>query len=496
MDSDSEEDEGEEEIIEHLHKTPQTFQIPAAQYSQTPERETGLPTIKKGFISLEELEGNSDSSGVASQQAQPLNQQQTPQNSQQQNAVPNIPQNMQTLMFPPWWYGVPNFPPELIQVLISENRLPLELAEVIKKNFEAFQAMPQEKKNALQRQILVQEQPRMLQIRHQMMLHQQRLLERQRMEQNKSQSLPENTLKITPPNPSSLLISKEQLESLHIFQPRQPPTAEQASPTQSSDTHKSSRNSRGPTPYKQHTHVHNIDWRKNKKRMTAQDISNVLKVTNHQLRYSNFAEDFYYQTYMKKNAKKVNDLSLPPVQSTHEPIAFIGKSPTPAKNPELFSGVLGTLSLGSAKAPRIEIDLNGLNALNLDTLILKNTEQPTETSRALDCLLHGSVSLHALWLVIEELFDVVLDLEDLNTVLSNLDGNMFPKEYEEAEEKREDIIAYLTKRIAHFVKQENPLSPNPLFSKLIQVAKGRKLLSRVVKLVEPQIGFFFFHHPI
>ena len=99
----------------------------------------------------------------------------------------------------------------------------------------------------------------------------------------------------------------------------------------------------------------------------------------------------------------------------------------------------------------------------------------------MNMLLKNNINKHAVWLVIEEIFDIALDLEDLNQVLEELDQKSYPFEYDEASKKRDEIIVYLNKRLYLFLKQDD--SGNQYFPYLLGSNKGIKLISRLIKLV-------------
>jgi len=209
-------------------------------------------------------------------------------------------------------------------------------------------------------------------------------------------------------------------------------------------------------------------WTQSSSRMSSYEIDNILRIQDMQLQSLHpYIEDFYFQNYLNKQAEH---LEIPTYN--HVPLYDAIGSSSFVKQGVKLEGVLGQIPSRSTKAPRPLLTLQ--NELK--------SEQEQHTS---------------ILLLIENAFDRILDIEDIDKLV--LFSNPSEEVKDAMNQKRVEIIKDLFRFVPLFILDSSSEQPRfredaicsweedqPLL-KFLNTQKGRKLLTRMIPLLP---GFY------
>jgi len=243
--------------------------------------------------------------------------------------------------------------------------------------------------------------------------------------------------------------------------------------------------------------------------MLAEDIETIINIQEVQLHSDNpFLEDYYFQNYMKKRNPSVVSADViyrhRPICECFLPAGTLKQRPFGIKDP--FEGVLGRTLGPSVRAPRPLVELKTTTSEEKEEKSSEGGNLVEDVdgggfARALMARTAGLSSLNrTLLLSIETAFSDVLEIEDLNLLLSaSVSDNRF--NHQSLLEKRMEKINHLYSvlKIPEFQEGNNspnmspPLQPGPgegfyskedeFFVRLISIAKGAKMLTRAIPIL-------------
>ncbi|XP_071112681.1 protein PAT1 homolog 1-like isoform X1 [Haliotis cracherodii] len=199
--------------------------------------------------------------------------------------------------------------------------------------------------------------------------------------------------------------------------------------------------------------------------MTQKEKDWIIKIQLMQLQTDNPYLDDYYYTYhtLKKKAKERQKLRENGEFSDDDPklvIPNLAKVETKAYTPAQFEGSLGRLTTASVHNPRTIIDLS-------KNVAQSKEDNPQNVSKELR-------RVRQLLMDIEKGFLLLLDIDDLEKKLLALpEESRMPLVFERRE-KVDQLFAFLS-------ADDNIET----FIQIMSVRKGRKLLSRVLPLLDP-----------
>eukprot|EP01116_Phalansterium_solitarium_P016138 TRINITY_DN3680_c0_g1_i1.p1 TRINITY_DN3680_c0_g1~~TRINITY_DN3680_c0_g1_i1.p1 ORF type:complete len:923 (+),score=244.37 TRINITY_DN3680_c0_g1_i1:1806-4574(+) len=245
---------------------------------------------------------------------------------------------------------------------------------------------------------------------------------------------------------------------------------------------------RSPQPQQQQHQRSRPPQRESKMRMSADEIEQILRMQEYQLtsQASNlFAEDYYCQTYLaRKNVSQPDSRSgrSEYVLAHHKPL--VESHPRPMfrrQGADPFEGALGRIPAHSVRAPRALLQLKPM--------------EPSEIDSSNDMQTASSKEIHSLLLAIEQSYNLLLDIEDIDNILRSADQSSANVNVTHLRQKREEIVTdlYASLRVNNFssVPHVDPRAPEPtaylhaedgVFTTLSAVSKGRKLLVRALPL--------------
>ncbi|XP_067675774.1 protein PAT1 homolog 1-like isoform X2 [Haliotis asinina] len=210
---------------------------------------------------------------------------------------------------------------------------------------------------------------------------------------------------------------------------------------------------------------HNMDEDSYDGLMTQKEKDWIIKIQLMQLQTDNpYLDDYYYTYYtLKKKAKERQKLRESGEFSDDDPklvIPNLAKVETKAYTPAQFEGSLGRLTTASVHNPRTIIDLS-------KNVAQTKEDNPQNVSKELR-------RVRQLLMDIEKGFLLLLDIDDLEKKLLALpEESRMPLVFERRE-KVDQLFAFLS-------ADDNIET----FIQIMSVRKGRKLLSRVLPLLDP-----------
>ncbi len=319
--------------------------------------------------------------------------------------------------YPPWFYNVPGYTPK-------------QLADMIWNNLPASPALMQLLRKRQAEYMLEQEQ--------QVLQQQQQQLQQQQHQQHQHVRAQAAAQSAQPPVPTQLL------HNLKL-----------AGSAADADTEL----------FDRHHHTNLVYWKRSFKYMTADEVDNLLSQQRSMLKHSTYSEDYHYQQTMSRLYPDAPPpRSLPPVMGIHRPICLEPLEHPMRPEGDMFVGVLGKIPFASLKSPKPMVSLPGTHDGVLN---------PTG-SRAIRALESGgaAASRAALLSVVEDGLVLALHLADISAIIPQLP----PSERAYYLSKQQQIIASLVYILNVFVVRRP--EGGSLFTALLQIAKGRKLVVR------------------
>lgn len=217
--------------------------------------------------------------------------------------------------------------------------------------------------------------------------------------------------------------------------------------------------------FDRHHHTNLVYWKRSFKYMTADEVDNLLSQQRSMLKHSTYSEDYHYQQTMSRLYPDAPPpRHLPPVMGIHRPICLEPLEHPMRPEGDMFVGVLGKIPFASLKSPKPIVSLPGAHDGVLN---------PTG-SRAIRALESGGAAATrgALLSVVEDGLVLALHLADIGAIIPQLPHS----ERAYFLNKQQQIIASLVYILNVFVVRRP--EGGSLFTALLQVAKGRKLVVR------------------
>lgn len=240
-------------------------------------------------------------------------------------------------------------------------------------------------------------------------------------------------------------------------------------------------------------------WTEQKERMSAYDINTIIRLhSSHLPMPLPFNEDYYYQSYLaaRQQGKRPVTPHTPLCETQPLPV----KRHTDATDP--FKGALGRIPNHSVRSPRPLLQLEGF--LDQKALARRNRDESRAAAQQQQPPYEAPSSEaawtnHAVLLRIEQAFGFILDLEDIDLLITN--SAIEPQAGMNLLNKRRDIAATLFSLLG--INTQPPMAPRnlpafdydeerePTYSlpedellvKLAQVPKGCRMLARVIPLL-------------
>uniref|UniRef100_A0A6B2L2W4 mRNA decay factor PAT1 domain-containing protein n=1 Tax=Arcella intermedia TaxID=1963864 RepID=A0A6B2L2W4_9EUKA len=236
-------------------------------------------------------------------------------------------------------------------------------------------------------------------------------------------------------------------------------------------------------------------WAIDKELMLAEDVDNIIKIQEALLQSDNpFLEDYYFQNYMnKRNPSEVSE----DIMYRHSPISECfhpaGTMKTKYYGKDPLEGVLGRTPGHSVRAPRPLVELKG-NAIETEEKQLETPTEDVDGGGFARALVGRSNLPRTILLSIENIFSTVIEVEDLNFLVSiNVDDRSPDSRttrqslYDKCVEKINHLFTSLRTTPNPTPQQGNPegfyAKEDEFFVRVISISKGAKMLARAIPLL-------------
>ena len=244
----------------------------------------------------------------------------------------------------------------------------------------------------------------------------------------------------------------------------QPPQPSQLLREQNSQQQQQQQRERDQELFDRHHHTHLIYWKRGFKYMSAEEVDSLIAQQRSILRYSTFAEDYYYQKFMsEKFPDAPPPKTFPPLMGIHRPICLEPLDHPVRPEGDMFVGVLGKIPFSSIKAPRPIVQLQGR----------KDGVLNATASVAIQALEQGNPNKHAFLSVIEDGLLLVIHLSDMSSITPQLPAAEQPYFFM----KQQHIIAKLV-YILNVLVVKKESQDTSYFGEVLSFSKGRRFIGQ------------------
>jgi hypothetical protein len=242
--------------------------------------------------------------------------------------------------------------------------------------------------------------------------------------------------------------------------------------------------------YKEHKDTDNSD---HANLMNTEEIDNIIRLQMSQVQSDNpYVDDFYYQVLVRKKIEfdGKNGNTLPTQMKTRfdslvlHSLSF--QRPTTQTNPQLFSGILGRPPHHSVRSPRplLRIQSNEGFDNNINNITGNNIEENYDENS----ILSPTASLRNTRLTVENAFNCLMEIEDIDKVLHGL-----PPVYYNVDEllrQKEALFAKFYKILVRSPPEYNS-SVEDLFAEILLLPKGHRLIARALSMLPANYNHSF-----
>ncbi|PRP75308.1 hypothetical protein PROFUN_05619 [Planoprotostelium fungivorum] len=230
-------------------------------------------------------------------------------------------------------------------------------------------------------------------------------------------------------------------------------------------------------------------WKESRAMMSAEEIDTIIRMQESQLHSSGtnpYAEDYYHQSLMAK--QKTSDQP----QALHKPLfESNGKTVVKRAGVDPLEGVLGRIPSHSVRAPRPLLQIK----LDTPTSGSNNHMEEDASDKVNDS---GNKAIQGLLLTIEAAYNILLDIEDIDSLLQNAQSSS--SNYvnpAQLKHKRDELtcelfeafqiftpqFGQLPQRTAHPEEQPFIYPEDAILLNVSLVQKGKKLVVRSLPLL-------------
>jgi flagellar motor protein MotB len=230
-------------------------------------------------------------------------------------------------------------------------------------------------------------------------------------------------------------------------------------------------------------------WNIGRELMTAEEIDSIIRMQEQQLNFENpFLDDYYYQnTLMRKDNSAATKLIY------HRPICEALTRAPPKKTTIDFQGVLGRIPTHSVRAPRPILQLEEEKSGDAEQV-----ENESQKPRAISTRTTPVGSNHYYLLAIEDIYNIVLEIEDLDTIIRHISADSRDQFFNKNGllEKRKEKTEALYQLLSVHIPAPGPLHPSSNSSsyycsedeflmRVTTIPKGSTLLGRALQVLFP-----------